>query len=111
MASSVTDPLTEGAHSFTVDGRALSYHVHGTGPVCVAHSGGPGINWGYLRSEELERHLTMVYVEPVGTGGATMLTLGSVANCRTFARVSSYEPSSLTTSRTSTRCWFRIVSI
>jgi pimeloyl-ACP methyl ester carboxylesterase len=33
----------------------------------VAHSGGPGIFWDYLRMPALEEHLTMVYVEPVGT--------------------------------------------
>lgn len=43
------------------------YHVHGNGPVCVVHSGGPGIDWEYLRMPALEEHLTMVYVEPVGT--------------------------------------------
>ena len=73
MVTSVTGPLAEGAHTVEVDGVALSYHVHGAGPVCVAHSGGPGIDWGYLRSPELERHLTMVYVEPIGTGGSGRL--------------------------------------
>jgi len=73
MTSSVTGPLAEGAHTVEIDGSVLSYHVHGAGPVCVAHSGGPGIIWGYLRAPELERHLTMVYVEPVGTGGSARL--------------------------------------
>jgi pimeloyl-ACP methyl ester carboxylesterase len=56
-----------------VDGCVLSYHVHGTGPVCVAHPGGPGIFWGYLRAPELEQRLTMVYLEPAGTGGSGRL--------------------------------------
>ena len=73
MVPSVTGPLAEGVHTFEVDGRVLSYHVHGAGPVCVAHSGGPGIVWGYLRAPELEQHLTMVYLEPVGTGGSDRL--------------------------------------
>lgn len=34
----------------------------------MAHSGGPGIGWDYLRMPLLERDLTMVYIEPVGTG-------------------------------------------
>ena len=51
----------EGTHSFTVDGMTLRYHVHGAGPVCVAHPGGPGIAWNYLRSSALEQRLTMVY--------------------------------------------------
>ena len=54
--------------SFDVDGITLRYHVHGTGPMCVAVPGGPGIAWEYLRSPALERHLTMVYLEPAGTG-------------------------------------------
>ena len=73
MPSSPTGPLAVGAHTFKVDERVLSYHVHGTGPVCVAHSGGPGIFSDYLRAPELEAHLTMVYLDPVGTGGSERL--------------------------------------
>src|SRR5215469_5484740 len=73
MIPSVTGPLAEGVHTFEVDGCVLSYHVHGTGPVCVAHPGGPGIFWGYLRAPELEQRLTMVYLEPAGTGGSNRL--------------------------------------
>ncbi|GHB11489.1 alpha/beta hydrolase [Streptomyces tendae] len=60
--------LPRGTHSFEVGGISQRYHVHGTGPVCLAHSGGPGIFWDYLRMPALEQHLTMVYVEPIGTG-------------------------------------------
>jgi proline iminopeptidase len=60
-----------------VDGLRLTYHVHGSGPVCLAHPGGPGIHWPYLRLPELERHLTMVYVEPVGTGSSDPLPGGN----------------------------------
>lgn len=62
-----TDPLSPGTHSFQRGGIVQRYHVHGSGPVCVAHSGGPGIFWDYLRMPALEKHLTMVYVEPIGT--------------------------------------------
>ena len=62
-----TDPLSPGTHSYQTGGIAQRYHVHGRGPVCVAHSGGPGIFYEYLRMPALEEHLTMVYVEPVGT--------------------------------------------
>jgi pimeloyl-ACP methyl ester carboxylesterase len=55
-------------HEFTVEGVRQVYHVAGHGPVCVAHSGGPGMDAGYLRSAELEQHFTMVYLEPIGTG-------------------------------------------
>ena len=54
--------------ALSVDGIRQVYHVAGRGPVCVAHSGGPGIHWAYLRSPELEERFTMVYLEPVGTG-------------------------------------------
>ncbi|WP_055589122.1 alpha/beta fold hydrolase [Peterkaempfera griseoplana] len=60
-------PLAPGTHTVQVAGIAQRYHVHGSGPVCVAHSGGPGIFWDYLRMPALEEHLTMVYLEPIGT--------------------------------------------
>ena len=65
--------LTAGTHSVTIDGLHQRYHVYGAGPVLFAHSGGPGLDWGYLRMPEVERQLTVVYVEPVGTGGSSML--------------------------------------
>ncbi|MFD0149442.1 alpha/beta fold hydrolase [Streptomyces sp. NPDC055721] len=73
MVAQHTDRLTEGVHTLDVDGLALRYHVHGTGPVCVMHPGGPGIAWEYLRTPELERSLTVVYLEPAGTGGSDRL--------------------------------------
>ncbi|MFF2732222.1 alpha/beta fold hydrolase [Streptomyces sp. NPDC058008] len=62
-----TDPLSPGTHTFRLGALLQRYHVHGSGPVCVAHSGGPGIHYEYLRMPALEQHLTMVYVEPIGT--------------------------------------------
>lgn len=41
--------------------------------MCVAHSGGPGIGWEYLRTTELERRLTVVHPAPVGSGGSGRL--------------------------------------
>jgi pimeloyl-ACP methyl ester carboxylesterase len=67
-------PLSQGVHTIDLDGIAQRYHVHGTGPVCLAHPGGPGVFWESLRMPALERHLTMVYVEPIGTGGSGRLT-------------------------------------
>ncbi|WP_344145378.1 alpha/beta hydrolase [Kribbella yunnanensis] len=61
---------------FMVDGVRVTYHVHGTGPVCIAHSGGPGVHWPYLRMPYLEDRLTMVYIEPVGTGSSDLLPGG-----------------------------------
>jgi len=62
-----------GTHEIVIDGVRQVYHVAGDGPVMVAHSGGPGVYYEYLRSPELERHFTMVYVEPVGTGDSGRL--------------------------------------
>jgi proline iminopeptidase len=59
-----------------VDGVRVTYHVHGTGPVCVVYPGGPGFDWRYLRLPMLEEHLTTVYVEPPGTGNSGLLPDG-----------------------------------
>jgi pimeloyl-ACP methyl ester carboxylesterase len=55
-------------HQIDIDGLPQVYHVAGSGPVCVVHSGGPGIGWDSVRMPALEQDLTMVYVEPIGTG-------------------------------------------
>jgi pimeloyl-ACP methyl ester carboxylesterase len=60
--------LTGGTHSAMIDGLIQRYHVHGSGPVLFAHSGGPGLDWTYLRMPRVEQHLTIVYIEPIGTG-------------------------------------------
>lgn len=73
MTVPLADPLTAGAHTVDIDGVTQRYHVHGTGPVCVAHSGGPGISWEYLRMPALEQHLTVVYPEPIGSGDSGRL--------------------------------------
>jgi proline iminopeptidase len=65
--------MTPGAQSLLVDGVRQRYHVHGSGPVCVVHPGGPGVSWEHLRLPGLERSNTMVYVEPIGTGGSGRL--------------------------------------
>lgn len=65
--------LAPGTHTTEIGGVLQRYHVHGTGPVCLAHPGGPGVFWEYLRMPALESHLTMVYVEPLGTGGSGRL--------------------------------------
>jgi pimeloyl-ACP methyl ester carboxylesterase len=70
---STTPALAEGIHNIELDGVTMRYHVAGRGPVCVLHSGGPGVAWEYLRVPHLEKALTCVYVEPVGTGGSGRL--------------------------------------
>jgi pimeloyl-ACP methyl ester carboxylesterase len=67
-------PLSPGTHTVDVGGVLQRYHVSGTGPVCLAHPGGPGMAWDYLRMPAVEEHLTIVYVEPIGTGGSGRLT-------------------------------------
>jgi len=67
--SPVTGPLSPGSHTVDVGGLAQRYHVFGQSPaVCVAVPGGPGVFWDYLRMPAVEQHVTMVYVEPLGTG-------------------------------------------
>ena len=48
----------------------------GDGPTCLAISGGPGLDWKYLRSPELEKQLRVVYVEPIGSGASQRLAPG-----------------------------------
>ncbi|GAA1611805.1 alpha/beta fold hydrolase [Nocardia ninae] len=68
MSHNTFDALADGVHAFDSHGVTQRYHVYGSGPVCLAHPGGPGIHWEYLRMLELEKHLTMVYIEALGTG-------------------------------------------
>jgi len=58
---------------FTSEGARLRYHVRGRGPPCIVQPGGPGLFWGYLRLPELEESLTLVYLEPVGSGDSDRL--------------------------------------
>lgn len=60
-------------HSLVVEGLWQSYVVAGRGPVCVVHPGGLGAEWHYLRMPLLEDRLTMVYLEPIGTGASDRL--------------------------------------
>ncbi|QUQ72310.1 alpha/beta fold hydrolase [Kutzneria sp. CA-103260] len=71
-----------------IDGVAQAYEVSGQGPVAIVHSGGPGIDSAYLRMPLLEQHLTMVYVDPIGTGQSGLLPGGgySVATYAEFSR-------------------------
>lgn len=84
-------PLSPGTHTITVPHDAAyveqRYHVAGSGPVCIAHSGGPGISWEYLRMPALEHSLTMVYVEPVGTGASGRLPDPQDYSVTTYARL------------------------
>ncbi|MFD1521394.1 alpha/beta hydrolase [Pseudonocardia yunnanensis] len=76
MSSSRSAGLVSGWHDFEFEGIRQAYEVGGSGPVCVVHSGGPGINSDYIRMPLLEQYLTMVYVDPVGTGRSDLLPGG-----------------------------------
>jgi proline iminopeptidase len=68
------NPLSPGRHQIEVDGIPQEYEVRGTGyAVCLALSGGPGIDDGYLRFPLLENELTMVYPTQVGTTALSRL--------------------------------------
>lgn len=68
-----TQALTSGAHNVTIEGVEQRYHVAGQGPLCVVHSGGPGVGWEYLRMPLVERFMTLLYIEPIGTGASGRL--------------------------------------
>ncbi|MFS8100621.1 alpha/beta hydrolase [Lentzea alba] len=80
--------MEPGEHSVQIDGVTQAYEVVGTGPVCLVHSGGPGVHSGYLRMPLLEERLAMVYLDPVGTRRSGLVPGGdySVARYADFAR-------------------------
>jgi proline iminopeptidase len=71
-ASMPSPSLTEGDRTLSVNGATIAVHIRGHGPPCLAQPGGPGLEWTYLRMPpEVEQSLTMIYVEPLGTGGSS----------------------------------------
>lgn len=72
-ADASASPLSPGTHDARIDGLTQRYHVAGRGPVCLVIPGGPGLSWEYMRMTALEEHLTLVYMEPLGTGGSSRL--------------------------------------
>jgi pimeloyl-ACP methyl ester carboxylesterase len=73
LAACGAAPLAQGDHTLVAGGHTLAYHVHGHGPYAIVHSGGPGIEWSYNRMASVEAHLTLIYLEPIGTGGSARL--------------------------------------
>ncbi|MGW4490283.1 alpha/beta fold hydrolase [Amycolatopsis sp. NPDC004368] len=65
-----------------IDGVRQVYRVAGDGPVCLVHPGGPGIDPGYLRFPELEKALTLVYLDPIGSGDSDLLPGGDYSMSR-----------------------------
>lgn len=78
------DRLAQGTHRLTVHGVDQRFHVAGHGPLCVVYPGGPGVSWDYLRMPELEEHLRLVYIEPVGTGRSGRLADPRGYRCDTY---------------------------
>ncbi|WP_218154681.1 alpha/beta fold hydrolase [Paenibacillus sp. UNC496MF] len=72
-ALSSSEPLQ---HKITIDGVIHSFRVAGKGPVCLVHPGGPGFDWNYMRMPLLEQTMTVVYIEPAGTGDSGLLPDG-----------------------------------
>ncbi|MYZ38560.1 MULTISPECIES: alpha/beta hydrolase [unclassified Streptomyces] len=73
------------ARTVVVDGVRQVYRMAGEGPVCLVHSGGPGVHPGYLRISGLEHGLTLVYLDPVGSGDSDLLPDGDYSVSR-YAR-------------------------
>lgn len=76
---------SEMTRTIRVGDVSLVCHVRGRGPLCVAHPGGPGLLADYLRMPLLERDLTMVYLEPAGTGASSGLPRGTPYDLDTYA--------------------------
>lgn len=86
--SAFNEALTPGRHQIMVDGLQMTYHVTGSGPVCLVHPGGPGFHWNYLRMPLLEKFMTTIYIEPIGTGQSDLLPGGEygMSNYAYFSR-------------------------
>ncbi|MEV7322694.1 alpha/beta hydrolase [Streptomyces sp. NPDC093970] len=73
------------ARTVVVDGTRQVYRVTGRGPVCLVHPGGPGAHSAYLRLPGLRDALTLVYLDPVGSGASDPLPDGDYSMSR-YAR-------------------------
>ncbi|MEO8551800.1 MAG: alpha/beta fold hydrolase, partial [Kofleriaceae bacterium] len=71
-----TPRLARGTQRIAVDGGEVVIDVRGAGPVCIAHPGGPGVDSTYLHIPALEQRFTVVYIDPLGTGGSSKLPAG-----------------------------------
>lgn len=65
--------LPAGTQRVAVPGGEVVLDVRGQGPLCFAHPGGPGLDASYLHGSALEKHLTVAYLDPLGTGSSTKL--------------------------------------
>lgn len=65
--------VAQGTQRVAVEGGEVVIDVRGQGPLCLAHPGGPGLDSSYLHGAVLEKHLTVVYIDPLGTGSSSKL--------------------------------------
>jgi len=63
--------LEQGTQRVAVQGGEVVIDVRGKGPTCFAHPGGPGLDSSYLQNAAFEKHFTVVYIDPIGTGNST----------------------------------------
>jgi pimeloyl-ACP methyl ester carboxylesterase len=77
--------LNPGRYDVKLDGVTQAFEISGQGPVCFVHSGGPGVDSDYLRMPEVEQYMTLVYLDPIGTGKSGLLPGGDYS-VREYAR-------------------------
>ncbi len=81
--NTATAPVSQPADRvLSVGGATIAIHVRGVGPTCLVVPGGPGLDWTYLRMPAVERALTLVYIEPVGTGGSSRVPADQLTRAR-----------------------------
>jgi proline iminopeptidase len=68
--------LASGTQRIAVDKYEVVVDIRGSGPPCIAHPGGPGLDSGYLHIPALEKRFTMIYIDPLGTGASSKLPEG-----------------------------------
>ena len=79
--------LTTGRHQVELDGVTQAFEVAGEGPVVFVHSGGPGIDSDPMRMPLLEQQMTMVYLDPIGSGKSGLLPGGNYSIAEYARRV------------------------
>src|SRR5688572_6361076 len=79
--------LAQGTQRIALDGHEVVVDIRGSGPVCIAHPGGPGMDSGYMHSAALETRFTMVYIDPLGTGASSKLPEGELYSLQRDAKV------------------------
>ncbi len=65
--------LAQGTQRVAVPGGEVVIDVRGSGPLCFAHPGGPGLDSTYLQNPAFEKHFTVAYIDPLGTGSSSKL--------------------------------------